>query len=496
MIFYTSDDFPIKWLFLYFLVVPVSPKHPKNLLEYYIRDSDSTLLLTTPEFETILTPISIEQKKPLIMIDDQIIDDDIKTNENLCYVNGEIVFDGILDTKFYSESNAMILYTSGTTADPKGVVISHKCLYSQLEGLQKSWEITQSDCLLHVLPLNHVHGCVNALLLPLYSGAKCIMLPAFDSSEVWRNLLHINSKAKDQITIFMAVPTIYNLLMEEYEKVFGNNKRMCDYIKAHCINKIRLMVSGSAPLTVSAFTNWFAITGHNLLERYGMTEIGMALSNPYIQDKNRKRIPGTVGHPLPNVEVRIVDPTTKKIFLEMKGEFNKGIWSKSEQVSYNPVDSKPLISGELLVRGPNVFTEYWGKPDVTKNEFSNGWFKTGDTVSFDQNSFRILGRTSADIIKSGGHKLSALQIENQLLEHPNIMDVAVVGLPDEVWGQRVAALIVSKDNEIMDPVGLKEFCLTSMAAYSIPSVFRFIEKIPRNQMGKVNKKELLRTVFK
>lgn len=482
------------------VAVPLSPRHPSELLKYFITDSKAHLVITTPEYEPTLQPIATNLEKILIVIDHSFIPEidpqiswlDPKA-ENVLQLCQQLVIESALSSNFYTKSNAMILYTSGTTGSPKGVVLSHKNISSQINCLTDAWQYSNKDCLLHVLPLNHVHGCVNALLCPLSVGAKIVMHDRFDSHNVWSTLLGINTPAKDRVNMFMAVPTIYNFLIDEYDKIFAKNSRMVEYIENHCKKNIRLMVSGSAPLPASVFERWFEISGHRLLERYGMTEIGMALSNPYIEDKNRVRKPGTVGQPLPGVEVRIVDNEGKTLH-QCKGESGKGFWCTVDKPFYEsttPKKSSAPIVGELQVKGPNVFKEYFNRPEETKREFEMDFFKTGDVTSYDGESFKILGRSSVDIIKTGGYKVSALEVETQLLNHPSIKDAAVVGLEDITWGQKVAAVAVLKDGAALDLESLRVFCSEKLPTYSMPSVLMIVNEMPRNAMGKVNKKDIL-----
>lgn len=237
-----------------------------------------------------------------------------------------------------------------------------------------------------------------------------------------------------------------------------------------------------------------------------MTEIGMALSNPLLSDKVRQRLPGYVGVPLPDVQVRITDPDdTKKVLFESKGEQDTGFWAKQEDLPvYSAKADSPMIAGNLQVKGPSVFHSYWNKPEETKKEFQDGtWFKTGDTAAFDpvKNSFKILGRSSVDIIKTGGYKISALEVETKLLESPQVSDCAVLGVPDKIWGQKIVSLVqltkaCEEDAEKLQATEqLKKWCEAKMASYSIPVIFKFVPAIPRNQMGKVNKKELLLNHF-
>lgn len=408
--------------------VPLSPKHPEELLKYFISDSDSTLLIATPEFEPRMKSVADSLGRKLLVVDHaswipttQSVAGSswLDPTHELITVDGQrsITLNNVPEGEFYADSNAMLLYTSGTTGNPKGVIISHKNLEAQIQALTHAWQFTSKDCLLHVLPLNHVHGCVNALLCPLHSGAKTIMLPRYENNSVWSHLLNVNLPGKDRISVFMAVPTIYSFLIDEYQKIFAKDEKMCDYIKSHCTNKVRLMVSGSAPLPTTVFQKWQDITGHRLLERYGMTEIGMALSNPYVQDGQRSRIPGTVGHPLPGVEAKIKAPHNQTTVFQLKGETDKGFWEvvvpKGEGEAEKKIgsaakinkevkskdDGTEAIVGDLYVRGPSVFRGYWNKPEASQDAFFNGWFKTGDTVSFENGVFKILGRTNIDIIK-------------------------------------------------------------------------------------------------
>jgi malonyl-CoA/methylmalonyl-CoA synthetase len=346
-----------------------------------------------------------------------------------------------------AERRAMILYTSGTTSRPKGVVTTHANLAAQIVSLVEAWEWSAEDCILLCLPLHHVHGIVNVVCCALWSGAACEMLPRFDAHAVWERI------AGGALTLLMAVPTIYVKLIAAWESASPQRR----HEMSQACSRLRLMVSGSAALPVTTLERWKQISGHTLLERYGMTEIGMALSNAY----RGQRVPGSVGSPLPGVEVRLIVE--------------------------NGQPAAPGTPGEIEVRGANVFKEYWGKPDATRAAFRDSWFRTGDTAVVENGVYRILGRTNVDIIKTGGHKVSALEIEEALREHPAIAECAVVGIPDTEWGERVAAAVVQASGQVVELEDLRQWGKERIAAYKLPSRLRVVEALPRNAMGKVTK---------
>lgn len=492
--------------------VPLNPQHPRNLLDYFVEDSRASLLVCVPEFEKTMSPLAQSINRPLIVIDHNFV----PTTGSLSYLdpqsenvvkqpdNTTITVEGTPDAKFYSRSNAIIFYTSGSTGRPKGVLISHRNLDAQTAALTAAWRITNKDSLLHVLPLSHIHGAINALACPLSVGAKILMLPKFNSANVWSALLNVNMPTRDRINVFMGVPTHFVRMIAEYDKTFSRNDRMVDYIRAQCEKNIRLMVSGSAPLPTPIFDKWHTITGHKLLGRYGMTEIGMALSNPLVTDKIRTRSAQAVGQPLPGCEVKLVEKGNTVV--QMKGEFGKGYWADEALPVYEATHSSAAIRrteskssdaeivGEIYVKGPSVFAEYINKADATKSSFEDGWFKTGDYAKFENNNFHVLGRTSVDIIKTGGYKVSALEIETQLLEHPAIADVCVVGIADDTWGQKVAAIIVQKSTDV-ELDAIRDWCKERVAPYQVPTIWKVIPAMPRNEIGKINKVSVVKDYF-
>jgi len=277
------------------------------------------------------------------------------------------------------------------------------------------------------------------------------MMTRFDAEQVWSRI------GAGELTLFMAVPTIYGKLIGAWEAAPAERRRAWS---AGCA-RIRLMVSGSAALPVQTLERWREISRHTLLERYGMTEIGMALSNPL----HGERRPGFVGTPLPGVDVRIVDDAGRPVH--------------------------EAVPGELEVRGPGVFREYWGRPDATAQAFRDGgWFRTGDVAIVERGAHRILGRQSVDIIKTGGYKVSALEIEEVLRTHPAVAECAVVGIEDLEWGERVCAAVELRAGHDLALDGLQAWARERLAPYKLPRTLRSVAALPRNAMGKVTKSEV------
>ena len=374
------------------MAVPLAVSHPPAELTYYVEDSGASVVVAPPEMADRLRHRRGAQ--PAVPADHRPADR---------WRRG-----GLLPV-LTPDRRAMILYTSGTTSRPKGVVSTHWNVQAQVTTLVDAWGWQQADHILLVLPLHHVHGIINVLTCALWSGAQVTIHPKFDAGDVWEAI------AGEELTLFMAVPTIYSRLIAAWQTAPPDRQAA---LSAGC-RKLRLMVSGSAALPVRVLEQWQEISGHVLLERYGMTEIGMALSNPL----HGRRQPGFVGVPLPGVAVRLVDEEGREV--------------------------TPGTPGEIQVRGPSVFREYWRRPEATEAAFRDGWFRTGDIAVVEKGSYRILGRSSVDIIKTGGYKVSALEIEEALREHPAVRELAVVGLPDPEWGERIGAALVLVPEEAL-----------------------------------------------
>ncbi|PIB39378.1 acyl-CoA synthetase [Maribacter sp. 4G9] len=414
------------------IAVPLCVLHPLPSIQYVLEDTQAKMVIAHGDFIEFLKPLESELGISVVPMEAMFAEN----NSSLPDLS--------------PDRRAMILYTSGTTSKPKGVVTTHANIEAQITALVEAWEWEKDDYILNILPLHHVHGIINVMSCALWSGACCEFLPKFNEEKVWEII------CSGRLTLFMAVPTIYYKLIAFWDDANEEEKKKM----SEAASKLRLMVSGSAALPVPVLEKWRSISGQTLLERYGMTEIGMGLSNSY----QGERRPGHVGLPLPTVEMRLVDQDN------------------------NPVEANE--PGEFQIKGPSVFKEYWQKPDATEKAFTeDGWFITGDIGMLNNGLYRILGRDSVDIIKSGGYKISALEIEDVMRKHDFINDCAVVGLPDEEWGEVIAACIVPS-NEGLDTEELSSWLKTLLPGYKIPRKYIKITELPRNVLGKVTKNEV------
>ena len=418
------------------IFVPLCPDHPPAELDYVLTDSGACALVIDPAHRALaerlhsgLPTIEIDAHRHAVAGRDLPVAPDAGGQPGL-------------------DDAALMLYTSGTTGRPKGVLHSHRTIAAQITCLVEAWGWVPEDRIVHFLPLHHLHGLVNQLLCPLWIGARCDMLGRFDAQTVFDRL------AQGGHTVFMAVPTVYTRLIDAWDAADESTRSRW----STGIRSLRVMLSGSAALPVPVLERWREISGHVLLERYGMTEIGIALSNPL----HGERRPGFVGSPVPGMEVRVV--------------------------SDGAVVGGDGAAGELEVRGANTFVGYWGRPEETAASFTtDGWFRTGDRVSIDRGAFRIEGRLSTDIIKSGGYKFSALEIESVLSGHPSIAECSVVGVPDDVWGERIGAAVVLRNGATLDLEQLRAWARNELAPYKLPTLLHLADALPRNVMGKVLK---------
>jgi malonyl-CoA/methylmalonyl-CoA synthetase len=338
------------------------------------------------------------------------------------------------------EDLAVIAYTSGTTGRSKGAMLLHRNLVANAEAVCEAWRWTGEDTLLLTLPLFHSHGLMVGAHGTFLTGAGAELHRKFDATAAYDALLD------GRVTMFFGVPTMYTRLLREAR---ARDERP---------RPIRLYVSGSAPLSPQAFDEFERLFGERILERYGMTETIMNLTNPY----NGERRPGTVGRPFPGQEARVVDVETRETLAD------GGV-------------------GEIEVRGPNVFPGYWNRPDATEESIDGeGWFATGDLGSVGEDGYFTISGRAKELIISGGYNVYPREVEEVIEGCPGVSEVAVVGLPDPEFGERVVAVVVSEDPGLTAEK-VTSFCREDLAGYKKPREVVFVDDLPRNALGKVLK---------
>ncbi|MBS1659001.1 MAG: AMP-binding protein [Bacteroidetes bacterium] len=413
------------------IVIPVNPQFREHELLHMLSDSGAKAVVTDSEHAAFIDAI----KSQLPCLKEIILIEELKDMDAWHQVAQES------REKLEADDRVAIFYTSGTTGKPKGAALSHRNIITNLDALEKIWEWTERDVLLHTLPLYHVHGLLIALLGSLLVGNKIILRKKFEAADA---LYTISEK---HITLFMGVPTMYFRMAE------------CGIVSD--LSSMRLFISGSAPLTKDLFQRFRQRFGFEILERAGMTETLMNFSNTI----NGNRIPGSVGFPLPGVEVKILDDELQ--------------------------ECSPGESGEIAVRGPNVFSGYWQNAEATARSFYDGWFLTGDIGKVDDEGRVFIHSRKKDVIKSGGILIFPHEVEEVIESMPQVKECAVIGIPDDEFGEVIKACVVLND-EATSPEQIMNHCKKHLASYKKPRQVEFFPVLPKNHMGKILKEELRR----
>lgn len=421
--------------------LPLNTAYRDAEVEYFVSDAEPAVIVCDPSRHDAIADLASRVGQAQVYT----MDEQGQGSLTQAARSKASTFDTVVSDR---DDLAAILYTSGTTGRSKGAMLSHGNLASNAQVLDDYWGWSSDDVLLHMLPIFHVHGLFVASHGALLAGARMIWLPRLDIDKALAYL--------PESTMMMGVPTYYVRLLADHR-----------FTKAVCQN-IRLFISGSAPLLADTFSEFAERSGHAILERYGMSETNMLTSNPYDAAEG-PRLAGTVGKPLPGVDVRIVDDADA----ELPGR----------------------EIGHVQVRGPNVFSGYWRMPEKTREEFtSDGWFRTGDMGSkggdgIPDDYVSIVGRNK-DLIISGGFNVYPKEVEQLIDELPGVLESAVIGVPHDDFGEAVVAVVVPRDNAVLDPEQIKMALKSDLANFKVPKDVRIIEQLPRNTMGKVQKNVL------
>ena len=419
--------------------LPLNTAYTLNELDYFIGDAEPSLIVCDPSKADGITALAAKVHARVETLDSDgkgsLSDAAAKTSTDFTTVPRA------------GDDLAAILYTSGTTGRSKGAMLTHDNLASNSLSLVEYWRFTKDDVLIHALPIYHTHGLFVASNVTLFSRAAMIFLPKLDPE--------LMIKLMDRATVMMGVPTFYTRLLQSPNLSKDSTKHM------------RLFVSGSAPLLAETHREWSARTGHAVLERYGMTETNMNTSNPYDGD----RVPGAVGFPLPGVSVRVTDPETGK------------------ELARDTI-------GMIEVKGPNVFKGYWRMPEKTKEELrADGFFITGDLGKIDERGYvHIIGR-GKDLVISGGFNVYPKEVENEIDAIAGVVESAVIGVPHADFGEGVTAVVVKDKNTALDEAQVLHALDGRLAKFKMPKRVMFVDDLPRNTMGKVQK-NVLRDSYK
>ncbi|MFT0858959.1 malonate--CoA ligase [Ancylobacter sp. G4_0304] len=419
--------------------LPLNTAYTPPEIDYFLGDAEPAIFICDPAEEAVLAPIARARGVAQVVTMDGNGQGTLREAVEACRSTFDDVARGPDDL-------AALLYTSGTTGRSKGAMLTHENLASNAQALAETWHFTSDDVLIHALPIFHTHGLFVAINVTLAAGASMIFLPKFDPARI----LTLMSRA----SVLMGVPTFYVRLLKSPE------------LTPEAAAGMRLFISGSAPLLAETHREWRARTSHAILERYGMTETGMNTSNPF----EGERIAGTVGFPLPGVELRVVAPESGEVL--GTGEI-----------------------GMIELRGPNVFKGYWRMPEKTAAEFHDGWFVTGDLGLVGPDGYvQIVGR-GKDLVISGGYNVYPKEVETEIDALPGVIESAVIGIPHPDFGEGVTAVVIASPDAALDEQVVVEALEGRLARYKLPKRVIFLDDLPRNTMGKVQK-NLLREQYK
>jgi malonyl-CoA/methylmalonyl-CoA synthetase len=426
------------------VVVLVNTQYRQVELSHILNDAGVQLCVTSPQGCHILLSVTVPTLKTLVIVGETSQQPAEHAPEAITFA-AFMAHDNEPDiplTTPLAEAPAVIAYTSGTTGLAKGALLSHGNLIANIRAVTSAWHWTKSDRLLLVLPLFHAHGLMVGMHGTLFTGGSALLREKFDAIDV---LTILNNN--QNITLFFGVPTMYIRLLAEAARHEAPK------------HPLRLYVSGSAPLSAQVFVDFERVFGQQILERYGMTETIMNLTNPYAGERRA----GTVGGPFPGQEARVVNVQTRQ-------------------------PQPPGEIGEIEVRGPHVFVGYWKRPDATAEVFTpDGWFKTGDLGYCSEDGYYTITGRARELIISGGYNIYPREIEDVLALHPAIAEAAVIGRPDPEMGERVVAVVVRKTDQTVSASEIMAFCRERLASYKKPRQVIFVNRLPRNALGKVQK---------
>ncbi|XP_016983414.1 malonate--CoA ligase ACSF3, mitochondrial [Drosophila rhopaloa] len=479
------------------VAVPLEAGQAMDQLQRQASSCKTKLLIATPEFENLAQELSQGLKSATIVLDHTFVPTAESVSSTSMYAKqlvgtqGVILTESTLPSDFYAKAPAMLIYTPNAVNNPKPVLLTHRNIDAQVRCLIGSWRLGPTDCMLPILSMNRMHAALGAVL---NVGGNVVLQQKFDGHNAWSALLGINSPSKQRVTLFLAMPIVYKRLIAEYEKMFAKDSRMVEYIVNHCRQKIRLMATAFALLPDSVFFRWREITGQNIYEYYGMMETGLVLGHPLDEPhrdgttassaagsaspSNASALndyrPGTLGAPLKGVTARLISNKGDELITcknELGGTVDHGL-IQAEDIGGNTSLAQTVI-GELQIAGSHLVSSSLASNNqqTEPENAQDGFFKTGDICAYQNGHFYFLSKTS-DVFTVGGYKVYGSEIKKVLISHPNINDVAVLGIPNKLWGHRLGVIcIVSPDADI-DLDAIKTYCYRHLPAHKCPTVFK------------------------
>ncbi|CAH1403211.1 unnamed protein product [Nezara viridula] len=453
------------------IAVPLNPNYPEAVLEYIFKNSSVALAITTLEHVDKLKNVTQRTKIELLVLDTditneakiglQVTDEMINPDELNKDLYGQ-------DKDFYNKSDALLMYTSGSMGKPKGALLSFKNIDAQINSVISPWLIKSKDCILNARSLYTTEGITAGLLAPFSVGGSVILVEKFKAAEMWSELLGIKKpsfQSSTNMNFFIGESWMYRRLIDEYETNLKKSGKMEEYIKTNCTQKIRLMISMCAPIPRSIHEKWEAYTGHQLIEVYSITEAGI-VSTPTTGTAN---VFGTVGLPVPSIRMKIIAEDGDTVIAEGDNSGTKILGVTSP------------VAGTLLIKGDTLARKYWGKT-IDNLWTKDGWFRTGDIVSYNRGVYNILGKDNCDIVKSKSYKVSLLQIEAAILDIPSVQDVAAFHYLQD-GNSTIAAAVIMKKGKTLDSNFMRSQLLLRFPDYAVPTIFVNAKNIPRNHKG-------------
>ncbi|EDV92044.1 GH24264 [Drosophila grimshawi] len=453
------------------VAVPLEPNHAIDELLGQATDCKAHLVIGTPDSETITQELAQKLQSASIVVDHSFVPTKESISSTAMYArqlvgrDNDLIPESMLPNDYYNNAPAMLLYTPSSSYCRNGVILTYRNIEAQMDCLTASWQLNASDSMLPIISMNRMHAAIGALL---GVGGNIVLHQKFESHIAWRSLLDINSPSKQRVNIFLAMPIVFKRLITEYEKMFAQDSRMVEYIINHCKHKIRLMATGFGLLPETVFYRWRDLTGHNIYEYYGLLETGLVLGpvlGKQTLSDNANYYPGTLGAPLVGVTARLVNSQGEQLVSSTS--------SKSEaKSSVDPVLPGSVV-GELEIAGVHLYPLRVSTNQPLLEQTTNQFIKTGDICAYQSGCFHFLSK-STDVFNVGGYKIYGSEIKKALISHPGINDVAVLGIPNKLWGHRLGVICILSPDSKIDVETIKTYCYSQLPSHKRPTIFKTI----------------------